>query len=81
MFRVNDEFGDVLRIDLLRAIKPNKKIPGKNDVVGGLLHVLKHFSLDGKNLATGTDKNDVFDVMHIIYLIAMAFRLKKKSQR
>lgn len=77
VYRVNDEFGDVLRIDLLRAIMPNKKIPGKNDVVGGLLHVLKHFSLDGKNLATGTDKNDVFDVMHIIYLIAMAFRLKK----
>ena len=77
VFRVNGEFGDVLRIDLFRAIKPNKNTPGKNDVVGGLLHVLKHFSLDGKNLATGTDKNDVFDVCHIIYLIAMAFRQKK----
>lgn len=58
-YRFYGEFGDVLQIDLLRAIKPNKKIPGKNDVVGGLLHVLKHFSLDGKNLATGTDKNEV----------------------
>ena len=50
VYRVNGEFGDVLRIDLLRAIKPNKNTPGKNDV---------------------------FDVRHIIYLIAMAFRQKK----
>ena len=77
VYRVNGEFGDVLRIDLLRAIKPNINTSEKNDVVGGLLHVLKHFSLNGKNLATGTDKNDVFDVSHIIYLIAMAFRQKK----
>lgn len=77
VYRVNGEFGDVLRIDLLRTIKPNINTPEKNDVVGGLLHVLKHFSLNGKNLATGTDKNDVFDVSHIIYLIAMAFRQKK----
>lgn len=50
VYRVNGEFGDVLRIDLLRAIKPNINTP---------------------------EKNDVFDVSHIIYLIAMAFRQKK----
>ena len=46
-----------------------------------MLHVLKHFSIEGKNLGTGTDINDVFDVTHLIYLIAMAFRLKKKCAK
>lgn len=74
-------FGDVLKIDLLRRILPNKKVPSKSDFVGGLLHVLKHFSVEGKNLATGNDINNVFDVGHIIYLIAMAFRLKKQCDK
>lgn len=74
-------FGDVLKIDLLRRILPNKKVPSKNDFVGGLLHVLKHFSVKGKNLVTGNDINNVFDIRHIIYLIAMAFRLKKQCDK
>ena len=46
-----------------------------------MLHILKHFSIDGKNIGTGTDINNVFDVNHLVYLIAMAFRLKKKSDK
>lgn len=81
VYKNNGLFGDVLKIDLLRRILPNKKVPSKSDFVGGLLHVLKHFSVEGKNLATGNDINNVFDVGHIIYLIAMAFRLKKQCDK
>lgn len=59
----------------------HKNDPLKSDFVGGLLHVLKHFSVEGKNLATGNDINNVFDIGHIIYLIAMAFRLKKQCEK
>ena len=81
VYKNNGSFSDVLKIDLLRRILPNKKVPLKSDFVGGLLHVLKHFSVKGKNLATGNDVNNVFDVRHIIYLIAMAFRLKKQCDK
>ena len=81
VYKNKGAFGDVLKIDLLRRILPNKKVPSKSDFVGGLLHVLKHFSVEGKNLATSNDINNVFDVRHIIYLIAMAFRLKKQCDK
>ena len=81
VYRKNGGYNDILRIDLLRDTKPNKKDPTKVDIVGGLLHVLKHFSIDGKNLGTGTDINNVFDVTHLVYLIAMAFRQKKKEDK
>ena len=67
---------DLLRIDILRQIKENKKDAGKFDFIGGLMHTLKHFSIDNKNLSTGTYIHNVFDIHHIVYLIAMAFRLK-----
>lgn len=81
VYRKNSGYKDILRIDLLRDTKPNKNDHTKVDIVGGLLHVLKHFSIDGKNLGTGTDINNVFDVTHLVYLIAMAFRLKKKDDK
>lgn len=81
VYRKNGVYNDILRIDLLRDTKPNKKDPTQKDIIGGMLHVLKHFSIEGKNLGTGTDINDVFDVTHLIYLIAMAFRLKKKCAK
>ena len=81
VYKNNGLFSDVLKIDLLRRILPNKKVPSKSDFVGGLLHVLKHFSVEGKNLATGNDVNNVFDIRHIIYLIAMAFSLKKQCNK
>lgn len=75
IYQCNGVFdNDILRIDLFRMIKDNKM--GGSDFVGGLFHALKHFSMNGVNLSTGKDINDVFDVSHVIYLIAMAFRLK-----
>jgi hypothetical protein len=78
VYKRNGEFdNDILRIDLFRHLEPAKNAENnKMEFVGGLLHALKHFSMNGINLSTGKDINDVSDVSHIIYLIAMAFRLK-----
>lgn len=51
-------FSDILRIDLLREIKLNPKDSNKNDIIGGLLHVLKYSSMDRKDLAIVTDINE-----------------------
>ena len=67
---------DILRIDLLRQILPSKGDDTKNDFVGGLLHTLKHFSIDNRNLSTGTYIHNIFDIHHLMYLVAMSFRLR-----
>lgn len=71
----NEEgFGDILRLDTFRKVDDRD---GKYDFTGGLMHVLKHFSYEGRNLAVGKDIHDLFDLEHLVYLIAMAFRLKE----
>ncbi|MBQ3609055.1 MAG: hypothetical protein IJO27_02335 [Bacilli bacterium] len=75
----NDFESDILRIDLFRHVKPNEKDNSKYDFIGGLMHTLKHFSIEDKNLSTGKDIFNVFDIHHIIYLIAMEFRLREGS--
>ncbi|MBF4472621.1 hypothetical protein [Flavobacterium sp. HJJ] len=69
----NDEENKILRLDLFRKLD---KIPHKKrkwDFTGGLFHALKHFSIDGEALSTGTDLNDVPNIEHVIYLIIKAF--------
>ena len=72
-----EEFGDILKLDMYRKI--DEKEGGYNvyDFTGGLMHVLKHFSYEGRNLADGKDIFDLFDIDHLVYLIAMAFKLKE----
>lgn len=66
---------DILRLDLFSIIQEDKGNPGKFDFTGGLLHVLRHFAVDGRCVSVGADKNfDLFDIHHLVYLIAMAFR-------
>lgn len=77
VYQDNGIFSDILRIDMFRSTMPNKEDPTKIDFVGGLLHTLKHFSIKDQNLSTGTYIYNIFDIRHIIYLIGMAFRLKK----
>lgn len=72
-----DEFGDILRLDMFRCLDENKVNPNVYDFTGGLMHVLKHFSYYGRNLSTGNDVFNVFDIEDLVYLIAMAFRLKE----
>lgn len=77
VYRENGIFSDnILRVDLLRQILPSKDNDAKNDFVGGLLHTLKHFSIDNQNLSTGTYVHNIFDIHHLLYLIAMSFRLR-----
>lgn len=77
VYMENREFSnEILRIDLLRQILPSKIDDTKKDFVGGLLHTLKHFSIDDRNLSTGTYIHNIFDIHHLVYLIAMAFRLR-----
>ena len=63
----------ILRVDLLRYLKDNKKDANKKDFVGGLLHSLKHFSIEGKNLSVGQDINDISCMDDILVYIAKAF--------
>ena len=63
----------VLRVDLLRYLKDNETTQ-KKDFVGGLLHSLKHFSKDGRNLSVGEDINDVSNMEDILIYIGRAFR-------
>ena len=72
-----EEFGNILRLDIFRNIEKSKNNPSIYDFTGGLMHVLKHFSYEGRNLAVGKDVHDLFDLEHLVYLIAMAFRLKE----
>ena len=77
MYREKDAYSDdILRVDLLRQIVPNKNDETKKVFVGGLLHTLKHFSIENQNLSTGTYVHNVFDIHHLMYLIAMSFRLR-----
>ena len=72
----NEEgFGDILRLDTFRKVEERNE--DAHDFTGGLMHVLKHFSYEGRNLSVGKDVHDLFDLEHLVYLIAMAFRLKE----
>ena len=73
----DDGFGDILRLDTFRKVDERDGKQDVYDFTGGLMHVLKHFSYEGRNLAVGKDVHDLFDLEHLVYLIAMAFRLKQ----
>ena len=64
----NDKPVKILRIDLFRMISKDGK-----DFTGGLFHVLRHFSINKENLSYKNDIFDIFDIHHIVYLIASAF--------
>ncbi|MBO8460055.1 MAG: hypothetical protein IAA73_06975 [Bacteroidetes bacterium] len=82
VYRENEKFDDILRLDIFRLILPCKDDSKKYEFIGGLLHALKHFSINGKNLSTGNDIHNIFDVYHVVYLIGMAFgtRDRKKNE-
>lgn len=74
----NEEgFGDILRLDTFRKVEERNGMQDAYDFTGGLMHVLKHFSYEGRNLSLGNDVYNLFNLEHLVYLIAMAFRLKE----
>jgi hypothetical protein len=66
----NDDWGDILRVDLFRKID---KRGDKFEFTGGLFHCLKHFSIDDRNLCGNADVNNTFDLFHIVYLLGRTF--------
>lgn len=70
---------NVIKIDLFRDILNNKEDATKYDFIGGLLHSLKHFSVDGQNLATGHDINNVEDVEEVLIMASHAFLDRKQD--
>ncbi|MFV8344217.1 hypothetical protein [Flavobacterium sp. XS2P39] len=69
----NGKDNRILRLDLFRMLKPVPFEKRKWEFIGGILHVLKHFSFNGKNLSTGKDINDVTNVEQVIFMIIEAF--------
>lgn len=73
---VKNEDGSIKRIlhlDLVRNIKPNPKRNNRPEFTGGLFHVLKHFSFNGKNLTYENDVCDVPDVFRVANLAGTSF--------
>ena len=69
----NSGYGEILRIDLFRKLCPNKMQLEKFDFIGGVFHLMKHFSIGGLNLSVGKDRNDIFDIENLIWLIICSF--------
>lgn len=61
----------VLRLDLFRLLKIDEN--GNNEFIGGLLHTLKHFSKNGINYSTGTDKHELYHPQDLVREIIDAF--------
>ena len=77
IFEKQDSIQDsILRLDMFRQLDDNKSNPFVKDFTGGLLHALKHFSMNGNNLSTGKEVNDITDISQfsdILPRIASAF--------
>lgn len=83
-FQKGDKYDDeFLRIDLFREIKPSKDNPDNLEFVGGLFHVLKHFSYQGRNLSIGIEvgHTEVDSLIDIIKLCIVAFVRKQKEKK
>ena len=68
---------------MFREIKPSKDNPDNLEFVGGLFHVLKHFSYQGRNLSIGTEvgHTEVDSLIDIIKLCIVAFVRKQKEKK
>lgn len=76
VFEVDDEDNisdQVLRLDLFRMIKQEKKDNSKYEFIGGLFHVLKHFISKGLPLSTNKEKEEIKHPNEIIQLIIETF--------
>lgn len=77
IFEKHDGIQDsILRVDMFRQLDNNKSNPFVKDFTGGLLHALKHFSINGYNLSTGKEVNettDISNISNILPRIASAF--------
>lgn len=64
-------FDKILRIDLYRDIQLNEN--EQAEFIGGIFHAYKHFSLNGINLSTGKDINDIDSPEELLIKATKAF--------
>jgi hypothetical protein len=60
----------VLRIDLFRKFTHNG---GIYEFTGGIMHAFKHFSIEGRNLSTGKDTNEIGHPERVLLLAIKGF--------
>lgn len=64
---------NVLRLDLFRMIKEEIDNPGKFEFIGGIMHLLKHFTFEGNNLSTNQGENELEHPTQIIGMVIKCF--------
>lgn len=65
----------IVRIDLFRKLDTNKE--GFAEFTGGIMHLLKHFSVNNLNLSTGKELHNISHPEEIIELIVRAFFVER----
>ena len=65
----------ILRLDLFRKLDKNEQ--EKLEFTGGIMHVMKHFSVNDRNLSTGKDIYNLNKPEDIIELIVKAFFIEE----
>lgn len=63
----------VLRLDLFRKLDTSAN--GHPEFTGGLMHALKHFSVNGINLSTGRDVHNITSPEDVVDLVVKTFFL------
>lgn len=74
-YKNQNDFDKVLRIDLFRRL--DKNCLNKYDFTGGIMHAFKHFSIDGINLSTGKDINNLQNPEELLIKATKAFFINK----
>lgn len=77
--RLTAKNDDIIRLDLFRKLNKQPHHKKKYDFTGGIMHALKHFTLNGKPLSTGTDINDISHPLKIVEIIIDTFFIAPDS--
>lgn len=77
--RLTAKNDDIIRLDLFRKLNKQPHHKKKYDFTGGIMHALKHFTLNGKPLSTGTDINDITHPLKIVEIIIDTFFIAPDS--
>ncbi|NCT75062.1 MAG: hypothetical protein GXC78_11060 [Chitinophagaceae bacterium] len=77
--RLTAKNDDIIRLDLFRKLDKQPHHKRKYDFTGGIMHALKHFTLNGNPLSTGTDINDISPPLRIVEIIIDTFFIAPDS--
>ena len=77
--RISSQNESIIRLDLFRKLDKQKHHKRKYEFTGGILHALKHFSINGKPLSTGSETNDILYPLKIVEIIIDSFFIAQDS--